>query len=53
MTDPTLAAAVVGVIALSLDYLRERRIEQRVQDQIDDHEIRLRAISRPAGVAQP
>ena len=31
-----------------LDFLRERRLEERTQDQLDDHEQRLRAIERPS-----
>ncbi len=48
MTDPTVAASVVAIVALCLDYLRERRLEGRTQEQLDDHEQRLRAIERPS-----
>ena len=48
MSSPSIAAMMIGCLALALDYLRERRLEQRTQDQLDDHEQRLRAIERPA-----
>ena len=46
--NATLAATVLGLVALVIDYLRERRLEERTQQTIDDHEHRLRALERPA-----
>ena len=48
MSMGTTAATVVAIVALCLDFLRERRLEERTQDQLDDHEQRLRAIERPS-----